>query len=58
MRKRIGLGIEAVGVDSAYDIGLVHQELAEQNIEIYTPPNTEMPRYKSEFTKQDLVMCR
>jgi len=53
MRKRIGLGIEAVGVDSAYDIGLVHQELAEQNIEIYTPPNTERPRYKSEFTKQD-----
>jgi len=53
MCEGLRLPIEAVGVDSAYDIGLVHQTLSEQNIEIYTPPNEEKPRYKSEFTKQD-----
>ena len=53
MCEHIGLPIEAVGVDSAYDIGLVHQTLSEQNIEIYTPPNEEKPRYKSEFTRAD-----
>ena len=53
MRKHIGLEIETVGVDSAYDIGLVHQELSEQNIQVCTPVNRETPRYKSEFTSSD-----
>lgn len=53
MRKHIGLPIEAVGVDSGYDISLVHQELSEKNIEIYTPRNDEQPRYKVAFTRQD-----
>jgi len=53
MRRRIGLGIEAVGVDSAYDISLVHQELSDKNIEIYTPENHEKPRHKVAFTRED-----
>jgi hypothetical protein len=53
MRDKIGLPIEAVGVDSAYDISLVHKELSENNVEIYTPKNNEEPIYKAEFTKQD-----
>lgn len=53
MRENIGLPIEAVGVDSGYDIGLVHQELSENNIEVYTPKNDEEPSYKAELTKED-----
>jgi len=51
MREEIGLPIEAVGVDSAYDIALVHQALSDQNIEIYTPENDETSNYKVEFTR-------
>ena len=53
MKDEIGLPIAEVGVDSAYDIGLVHRELSEQNIVVYTPTNVESPRYKAAFTKQD-----
>ena len=53
MRENIGLPIEAVGADSAYDNGLVHQELSDKNIEVYMPKNDEKPNYKAEFTKQD-----
>ena len=53
MREHIGLDIEAVGVDSAYDVSLVHYELSQRNIEMNTPQNDEEPRYKVEFKKQD-----
>jgi hypothetical protein len=53
MREHIGLRIEAVGVDSGYDVSLVHQELSEKEIEVYTPRNDEDPVYKSEFTRRD-----
>ena len=55
MREHIGLGIEAVGVDSAYDISLVHQELMEKNIRIVTPANDEVPTYKAELKKEDFT---
>ena len=48
--------IEAVGVDSGYDISLVHQELSEKGIDIYTPRNDEEPDYKVEFTRQDFIL--
>jgi len=32
MQEHIGLAIESVGVDSAYDIGIVHQELSDKGI--------------------------
>ena len=51
--QEFGLPIEAVGVDSAYDISLVHHELLKNNIEIYTPKNDEMPVYKTEFKRED-----
>jgi transposase len=53
MRGHIGLPIEAVGVDSGYDVSLVHQELSEKEIAVYTPRNDEEPVYKSEFTRLD-----
>ena len=53
IRENIGLPIDAVGVDSAYDIGLVHQELSNNNIEVHTPRNDEVPNYKAEYTKKD-----
>jgi transposase len=53
MREHIGLPIEAVGVDGAYDVSLVHRELLEKKIEIYTPENDEEPNYKTEFRRQD-----
>jgi transposase len=53
LRENIGIPIEAVGVDSGYDISLVHQELSENTIEVYTPRNGEEPVYKAEFTRQD-----
>ena len=53
MQENIGLEIELVGVDSAYDIGIVHQELSDKGIGIFTPPNDEKPRYKTEFVRDD-----
>jgi transposase len=53
MREQIGLSIEQTGADSAYDISLAHQELAESNITLYTPENGEEPVYKAEFHKPD-----
>jgi len=53
IRENIGLPVKAVGVDSIYDTGLVHQELLENKIEVYTPKNDKEPTYKSEFTKHD-----
>ena len=55
MREQIGLDIEKVGADSAYDISLVHQELSEKGIVLFTPPNDEEPRYSVEFHKTDFV---
>ena len=53
MREQLNLPIEKVGVDSAYDISLVHQELLENKIELYTPRNDEKPVYKVDFKKED-----
>ncbi|MCL2436684.1 MAG: IS1182 family transposase [Clostridiales bacterium] len=53
IRENIGLQVEAVGVDSVYDVGLVHQELSDKNIEVYTPKLKEEFNYKSEFTRLD-----
>ena len=55
MRERIGLKIESVGADSGYDVSLVHQELSEKEIRLFTPPNDEEPRYKVELKKSDFT---
>jgi len=55
MQEHIGLDIESVGVDSAYDIGLVHQELSEKGIDLYTPVNDEKPRYKVEYQRGNFI---
>jgi len=55
MREHIGLKIENAGADSAYDISLVHQELSEKGICLFTPPNDDEPRYKVELHKTDFT---
>jgi len=55
MREHIGLKIETVCADSAYDISLVHQELTEKGIQLVAPINDERPRYKAELKKADFV---
>ena len=63
--EHIGLDIDTVGADSAYDVSLVHQELSEKGIRLITPINNETPRYKAEFEKskftyseeEDVFIC-
>lgn len=55
LQGHIGLNIESVGVDSAYDVSLVHQELSEKGIGVFTPTNEEKPRYKVEFQRDDFT---
>ena len=55
MKEHIGLEIEIVGVDSAYDISLVHHELSEKGIRLISPINDEEPRYKAELKKSDFI---
>ena len=55
IEEHIGLKIETVGVDSAYDVSLVHQELSEKGIRLIAPINDETPRYKAELEKTDFT---
>ena len=55
IRERFGLDIEKAGADSGYDVSLVHQELSEKGICLFTPPNDEEPRYKAEIHKEDFL---
>jgi len=58
MENHIGLEIEAVGVDSAYDVSLVHQELSEKGIQLIAPINNETPKYKAELEKSDFTYSK
>ena len=52
MQDCLGLPIETVGVDSGYDISLVHQVLSERNIEVCAPGNKKSGvTHKVEFDK-------
>ena len=55
IEEHIGLEIETVGVDSAYDISLVHQELSEKGIQLIAPTNDETPNYKVELERDDFA---
>ena len=55
IEEHIGLEIETVGVDSAYDVSLVHQELSEKGIQLIAPANDETPNYKVELERDDFV---
>jgi transposase len=48
----LGLKIEAVAVDSAYDNSLVHQELEMRKIEIFTPQKALSAFSKVEFARE------
>lgn len=52
MQDQLGLPIETVGVDSGYDISLVHQVLSERGIGVCAPANKESGiTYKVAFEK-------
>ena len=53
MRTHLKMEIEAVAADSAYDVSLVHQELSEVGIRMFTPTDDNTQSYKSEFKKTD-----
>ena len=55
MQKHIGLDIESVGADSAYDIAIVHQELSDKGIALFTPVNDEEVRYSVEFRRESFA---
>lgn len=55
IRETLGLCVVEAGADSGYDIGLVHQQLAEEDIRFYTPINHEKPQYKSAFRREDFT---
>lgn len=65
IREKIGLPIEAVGVDSGYDMGLIHQEMSEKNIEVFVPPNDEETYSKADIKRtefqyikeEDIFIC-
>ena len=47
------IDIEAVAVDSAYDTSLIHKELDEREITIYTPEKDTSDTSKTEFKRAD-----
>jgi len=47
------IDIEAVAVDSAYDTSLIHKELDELKITIYTPKKNVSDTSKTEFKRED-----
>lgn len=49
--EKIGLPIEAVGVDSGYDISLVHKELREAGIRLFAPSQVKHSARKVEIDK-------
>jgi len=57
IEDHIGLEIDTVGVDSAYDVSLIHQELFERKIRLISPINNETPLYKAELEKSDFRYC-
>lgn len=50
MKNAMGIDIEAVAVDSGYDISLIHKELKERGITIYTPEKDTSDTSKTEFS--------
>ena len=51
MSGNIGINIEAVALDSAYDTSLIHKELMDMNIDVFTPKTKTNEKYKVEFKR-------
>ena len=49
------LNIEAVAVDSGYDTSLIHKELEERGIAIFTPGKAVADNSKTEFRRDDFL---
>jgi len=47
------IDIEAVAVDSGYDTSLIHKELEERGIEIFTPEKDTSDTSKTEFSREE-----
>ncbi len=55
MEETVGIHIETVVVDSGYDNSLIHKELDERGITIYTPPKDTSDTSKTEFNRRDFI---
>lgn len=51
IRDKIGINIEAVTLDSAYDTSLIHWEMEDKQIDIFTPEAKTIDTYKVEFKR-------
>ena len=51
----LGIEIEAVSVDSAYDTALIHKEVEERGLTIYTPKKDTSDNSKTEYKRDDFV---
>jgi len=50
-----GIDIEAVSVDSAYDAALIHKEIEERGLTIYTPKKDTSDNSKTEYKRDDFT---
>jgi len=50
-----GIKIEAVSVDSAYDTALIHKEIEDRKLTIYTPKKDTSDSSKTEYKRDDFV---
>jgi len=50
-----GINVEAVCVDSAYDTALIHKEIEERKLTIYTPKKDTSDNSKTEYKRNDFA---
>lgn len=51
IQDELGINIEAVALDSGYDTSLIHQEMEDKGIAVFTPQATAKDNYKVEFKR-------
>ena len=52
---KLNIEVEAVCADSAYDTAIIHKELEERSLTIYTPQKETSDRSKTEFKRDDFT---
>ena len=51
MQNKVGIKIEAVALDSGYDTSLIHREMEDNNITVFTPSTKKQDKYKVKFKR-------
>jgi len=52
IQDKVGIEIEAVALDSGYDTSLIHREMDEKGIDVFTPKTKMKDNYKVEFKRE------